>query len=55
MVQEGLFLILKNDDTKPRADNQPACVNAETIDVLVERNWGFIPPESSADGYVGNR
>lgn len=51
----GLFLILKNDDTKPRADNQPACVTAETLDALVERNWGFIPPESNASGYLGKR
>ncbi len=53
--REGLFLILKNDDTKPRADNQPACVTAETIDILVKRDWGFIPPESNASGHMGKK
>ena len=42
--REGLFLILKNDNTKPRFDNYPACVSKDTAAELIERNWGYIPP-----------
>ena len=42
--KEGLILILKNDNTKPRFDNNPACVSDDTAAKLIERNWGNIPP-----------
>ena len=44
--KEGLFLILKNDDTKPRFDNHPACVLKDTAAKLIDRNWGYAPPNS---------
>ena len=41
--KEGLFLILKNDDTSNIVyDNHPACVTKNTLEELVERNWGFV-------------
>lgn len=42
--KDDLILILKNDNTKPRADNYPACVTEDTATKLIERNWGFVPP-----------
>ena len=53
--REGLFLILKNDNTKPRFDNDPACVSKYTTAKLIERNWGFVPPNSQAYEDLGNR
>ena len=44
--KENLFLILKNDNTKPRYDNSPACATKNTVAELLDRDWGFIPPES---------
>ena len=50
--KEGLFLILKNDDTpNQRYDNYPACVALETAEKLVWRDWGFVPHESNAFKY----
>ena len=41
--KEGLFLILKNDDTLNIVyDNHPACVTKNTLEDLVKRNWGFV-------------
>ncbi|WP_179372588.1 hypothetical protein [Nitrosopumilus ureiphilus] len=41
--KEGLFLILKNDDTSNIVyDNHPACVTKNTLEKLIERNWGFV-------------
>ena len=42
--KDNLQLILKNDKTKPRADNSPACVSENTAIELIKRNWGFVPP-----------
>ena len=53
--REGLFLILKNDDTKPRFDNDPACVSKDTAAELIERNWGYVPPESQVHGDLGDK
>jgi hypothetical protein len=53
--RDDLNLILKNDNTKPRIDNYPACVTKETAIKLIERNWGFVPPESNAFGYLGGK
>lgn len=53
--RDGLFLILKNDGTEPVWDNDTACAALKTVEKLVERNWGFVLPESNARGYVGNR
>ncbi|MEX0862283.1 hypothetical protein [Nitrosopumilus sp.] len=53
--RDNLILILKNDNTKPRADNYPACVAKDTGAKLIERNWGFVPPESNAFGYLGGK
>jgi len=53
--KDDLILILKNDNTKPRADNYPACVTENTAKKLIERNWGFVPPESNAFGYLGGK
>ncbi len=53
--KDNLILILKNDNTKPRADNYPACVTEDTGAKLIERNWGFVPPESNAFGYLGGK
>jgi len=52
--RDGLFLILKNDDTKPRFDNHPACVSKDTAAKLIERNWGYVPPDSQAYGDLGD-
>ena len=52
--KDDLYLILKNDDTKPRFDNFPACVSLSTIQELVKRNWGYIPPESDVSELLDN-
>ena len=53
--REGLFLILKNDNTKPRFDNYPACTSKDAAAKLIERNWGYVPPESHAYEYLGDK
>ena len=53
--RENLFLILKNDNTKPRFDNYPACVSKDTATKLIERNWGHIPPGSQTYGDLGDK
>ena len=52
--RDGLVLILKHDDTKPRFDNHPACVSKSTATKLIERNWGYIPPDSQAHDDLGD-
>ncbi len=52
--REGLFLILKNDDTKPIFDDHPACVSKDTSAKLVERSWGYVPPDSRAYEDLGD-
>ena len=54
LCREELFLILKNDNTKPRFDNFPACVSKDTAAKLIERNWGYVPPESQAYVNLGD-
>ena len=53
--RDGLVLILKNDDTKPRFDNHPACVSKGTASKLIDRNWGYVPPDSNAYGDLGDK
>ncbi len=50
--KENLFLILKNDNTKARYDNHPACVSKDTIPKLIEREWGYVPQESKYDEFL---
>ena len=52
--RDGLVLILKNDDTKPRFDNHPACVSKDTAAKLIERNWGYVPPNSPVYEELGD-
>ena len=50
--KENLFLILKNDDTKPRYDNHPACATKDTVAKLIHRDWGYIPPQSKYNEFL---
>jgi hypothetical protein len=50
------WTIRKNDNTpKARYDNHSACVTLDTAEKLIEREWGFVPFESNASGYIGNK
>ena len=53
--KDDLFLILKNDNTKPRYDNPPACATKNTVAELLDRDWGFVPPESKYDEILGEK
>ncbi|MCE9651490.1 MAG: hypothetical protein K8Q89_00260 [Nitrosarchaeum sp.] len=53
--RDDFILILKNDNTKPTFDNYPACVTKDTAAKLIERNWGFVLPESNVSGYLGGK
>ena len=50
--KENLFLILKNDDTKPRYDNHPACATKDTVAELLQRDWGFVPSQSKYNEFL---
>ncbi|MCV0409650.1 hypothetical protein [Nitrosopumilus sp.] len=50
--KENLFLILKNDDTKPRYDNHPACATKDTVAKLIQRDWGFVPSQSKYNEFL---
>lgn len=52
--KENLFLILKNDDTKPRYDNYPACATKDTVAELIQRNWGYVPPQNKYNEFLVN-
>lgn len=52
--KDDLSLILKHDNTKPRFDNHPACVSIDTAAKLIERNWGYVPPNSLAYEVLGD-
>lgn len=50
--KENLFLILKNDNTEPRYDNHPACATKDTVAELIQRDWGYVPPESKYNEFL---